>query len=470
MRRPSKLRNTARFSALLRLADLLGIGAAGVLAYLWRFGLDGLPIPPDYTTATLIAALLAALLFPSFHLYEQWRGRGSLDLVGRALLAWGTVLIALLLLAALFQETDAYSRLWFAAWAGATAVLLMLSRIAGLGILRLMRRKGWNQRRVLIAGAGQLGRRAAHRLRVNPGLGLDVVGYLDDAPALQGKRFRRATVVGTLNDAERLVNDLKVDELWITLPMHTEERIGELLRSLRHCTVAIRMIPDIFVFRLLNHSVSEVAGLPLLNLTSSPMTGINRLIKALEDRLLAALILVLASPIAVLIAIGVKLSSPGPILFRQYRQGWDGRRIEIYKFRTMHQHQEANGVVTQATRNDPRVTPFGRFLRRFSLDELPQCFNVLQGRMSIVGPRPHAVAHNNQYRELIDSYMLRHHVKPGITGWAQINGLRGETDTLDKMEKRIEHDLYYIENWSLWLDLKIIALTAVVVLTDRRAY
>jgi putative colanic acid biosynthesis UDP-glucose lipid carrier transferase len=349
-------------------------------------------------------------------------------------------------------------------------VLLMLSRIAGLGILRLMRRKGWNQRRVLIAGAGQLGRRAAHRLRVNPGLGLDVVGYLDDAPALQGKRFRRATVVGTLNDAERLVDDLKVDELWVTLPMRTEEKIGELLHSLRRSTVAIRMIPDIFVFRLLNHGVSEVAGLPLLNLTSSPMTGINRLIKALEDRLLAALMLVLASPAAVLIAIGVKLSSPGPILFRQYRQGWDGRRIEIYKFRTMYRHHEPDGVVTQATRNDPRVTPFGRFLRRFSLDELPQCFNVLQGRMSIVGPRPHAVEHNNQYRELIDSYMLRHHVKPGITGWAQINGLRGETDTLEKMEKRIEHDLYYIENWSLWLDLKIIALTAVVVLTDRHAY
>jgi putative colanic acid biosynthesis UDP-glucose lipid carrier transferase len=468
--RTAKLREISGFFALLRIADFLAIGAGGVLAYLWRFGVAGFPIPVYYTKALIMAALLGAILFPGFRLYEQWRGRGVVEIVARVLLACVTVLTIVLVIAAALKETDSYSRLWFAAWAGTSLLLLLLSRIAGIGLLRLLRREGWNHRRVLIAGAGVLGRRAAHRLRLDPTLGLDVVGYLDDDPALQGKRFRRATVIGTLDDAERLVDELDVDELWVTLPMRAEDRIRDLLHNLRHSTVAVRMVPDIFVFRLLNHGIGEVAGLPLLDLTATPMVGMNRVIKAIEDRVLAALILVLAAPLMALIAFGVKLSSPGPVLFRQYRHGWDGRRIKIYKFRTMRVHKEESGTVTQATRDDPRVTRFGRFLRRTSLDELPQFYNVLQGRMSIVGPRPHAVEHNNQYRELIDAYMLRHHVKPGITGWAQINGLRGETDTLEKMEKRIEYDLYYIENWSLWLDLKIIAMTAAVAFTGQRAY
>src|SRR5690606_32379061 len=222
-------------------------------------------------------------------------------------------------------------------------------------------------------------------------------------------------------------------------------------------------------FNLLNHSITEVAGLPVLNLSATPMEGVNGLLKALEDRVLAALILLLIWPVMVAIAIGIKLSSPGPVIFKQHRYGLRGNKIEVWKFRTMTVCENDDNV-TQAKRNDPRVTRFGAFLRRTSLDELPQLFNVLQGRMSLVGPRPHAVAHNEQYRKLIGRYMLRHTVKPGITGLAQINGWRGETDSLDKMQKRVEYDLYYIENWSLWLDLKIIFLTLFKGLRHPNAY
>jgi putative colanic acid biosynthesis UDP-glucose lipid carrier transferase len=208
----------------------------------------------------------------------------------------------------------------------------------------------------------------------------------------------------------------------------------------------------------------------MLNLNASPMIGMNRFVKAIEDRLLAFLIIIFVSPILLLIALIIKMTSEGPVLFKQLRHGWDGRIIKVYKFRTMKLHTEAKGHITQAKQNDARITPFGKFLRRTSLDELPQFFNVLQGRMSIVGPRPHAIEHNEFYKDSIKAYMQRHKVKPGITGWAQVNGWRGETDHITKMEKRVEYDLYYIENWSLGLDLKIIFLTIFQGFLHKNAY
>ena len=220
----------------------------------------------------------------------------------------------------------------------------------------------------------------------------------------------------------------------------------------------------------MNRPMTQIMGLPVVNLSVSPMrVSVNRMVKAVEDRLIAALVLLVTSPLMLLIAIGVKLSSRGPVLFKQLRHGWDGKPIKVYKFRTMRLHDDESNL-RQATRDDSRVTRIGALLRRTSLDELPQFFNVLQGRMSIVGPRPHAIEHNHYYMDQIDSYMQRHKVKPGITGWAQVNGHRGETDTLDKMERRVEHDLYYIENWSLWLDAKIIVLTIVRGFVHPNAY
>ena len=239
--------------------------------------------------------------------------------------------------------------------------------------------------------------------------------------------------------------------------------------ALRFSYANIRLVPDWFSLKLLNHGVSEAVGIPMLDLSYSPVAGSVRLTKAIEDLVLGAIIFMLISPLLVFIAIAVKATSPGPVLFKQKRHGWNGEVINVYKFRSMFVH-ENKGAVAQATRSDARVTPLGSFLRRSSLDELPQFFNVLQGRMSIVGPRPHAVEHNDYYKELVPRYMLRHKVKPGITGWAQINGFRGETDTLEKMEKRVEYDLYYIEHMSVWLDLKIIALTLFKGFRHQNAY
>jgi putative colanic acid biosynthesis UDP-glucose lipid carrier transferase len=228
-------------------------------------------------------------------------------------------------------------------------------------------------------------------------------------------------------------------------------------------------VPDVFGISIIQGRLQDMNGVPVVGLCETPFTGTNRLIKRLSDIVLAAVVLVLVAPVLLAITVGVKLSSPGPAIFRQRRNGLDGEEIVVYKFRSM-RSQDDGAVVHQATKDDPRITPFGAFLRRTSLDELPQFVNVLQGHMSIVGPRPHAVAHNEMYRQLIKAYMVRHKVKPGITGWAQIHGLRGETETIEKMQARVEYDLEYLRNWSLGLDLQIIARTIKVVFFDRNAY
>ena len=251
--------------------------------------------------------------------------------------------------------------------------------------------------------------------------------------------------------------------------MASQPRIHKLLSELRDTTASIYFVPDIFTFDLIQARMDSIHGIPVVAVCETPFYGVSGLLKTLSDYLLAAVSLVLICPLLLGIALGIKLSSPGPVLFKQRRYGLDGKQISVYKFRTMTVLEDGDQI-RQATRDDGRITPFGRFLRRTSLDELPQFINVLQGRMSIVGPRPHAVAHNEMYRKLIDGYMVRHKVKPGITGWAQVNGLRGETETVEKMRERIEYDLAYLRNWSLRLDLKILLRTILLVFRDRSAY
>lgn len=456
---------------VVRVFDVAMLAASGWLAF-WIRSPETAGPPVLYGAAILVGVLIAALVLPGFGIYQSWRGQSLLGLFARLAAAWGSVLFTLLSILFLAGVAEIYSRLWVGLWALFGLLALILGRAALFTLLRYLRRHGFNHRRVLLVGAGHLGLELVRRVREEGWSGYDVIAALDDDPAKHHSLLGGIVpVVGSIDRlAEEVESRKDVDEVWLALPLRAEARVREALDLLRHSTVNIRFVPDFFSFRLLNHRVSEVVGFPMLDISTTPMTGLNRLIKAVEDRGLALLMLFFFSPLMVLIAIGVRLSGPGPILFKQTRLGWDGREIKIYKFRTMIPHTEPAGQVTQARPNDPRLTKFGAFLRRTSLDELPQLFNVLQGRMSIVGPRPHALPHNEFYKDRIDSYMLRHKVKPGITGWAQVNGYRGETDTIEKMRKRIEYDLYYIEHWSLWFDLKIIFLTVFRGFFHKNAY
>jgi Undecaprenyl-phosphate glucose phosphotransferase len=258
----------------------------------------------------------------------------------------------------------------------------------------------------------------------------------------------------------------------VALPWGAEERLLNWLKKLKTLPADIRLCPDVIGFHMPHRGVSHIAGVPMLNVFEKPIAGWDSVVKAVEDRVLASLILLGIAPLMLTVAIAIKLTSPGPVFFKQKRYGFNNEIIEVFKFRSMHVERCSGeaGPVAQATRDDDRITPLGRFLRRTSLDELPQFINVVRGEMSIVGPRPHAVAHNEQYAKLIDEYLARHKVKPGITGWAQVNGLRGETDTLDKMERRVQFDLHYIENWSLAFDIRIILMTLLVGFSHPNAY
>jgi putative colanic acid biosynthesis UDP-glucose lipid carrier transferase len=294
------------------------------------------------------------------------------------------------------------------------------------------------------------------------------------------QRVDRATwsgydIVGSIDSSDkqrlhRLDAAIKPDEIWIGLQLTEHAQLEGLLQALSQSAANIRLLPDLMMYQILNHGMSVTLGIPMVDLSVSPMFGERLIAKTVLDFIAGSVILTLLSPVMLVIALFIKLTSPGPVLFKQKRHGWNGEQISVYKFRSMVVHECAEDHVPQATRDDPRVTPIGRFLRKTSLDELPQFINVLQGNMSVVGPRPHALAHNMEYMKLIPHYSLRHKVKPGITGWAQICGYRGETETLDKMQGRVQHDIYYIEHWSIWLDLKIIFLTPIALIQNKNAY
>ena len=355
------------------------------------------------------------------------------------------------------------------AWSLATpAALFAAHRLLPVVWPRLLAAEGL-QKTAVVAGANELGRKLAARLRENPMLGQRFVGYFDDRNAGRLPALLPRENLGALSALADYARSHTIDVIYVALPMASQPRILKLLDGLCDTTASVYFAPDIFLFDLIQARMDTIGGIPVLAVCETPFCGMNGLVKRASDIVLSALILVGIAPILAAIAVGVKLSSPGPALFRQRRYGLDGKEVIVYKFRSM-TVAEDGAVVTQAKKNDARVTPFGAFIRRTSLDELPQFINVLQGRMSIVGPRPHAVAHNEQYRQLIKAYMVRHKVKPGITGWAQVNGHRGETNTIDKMQARVEYDLEYLRNWSLRFDLQIIAKTALVVLKGSNAY
>lgn len=404
-------------------------------------------------------------------LYHSWRGVSLRQETVRVWTVWLGVMLGLLLLAYTAKVSAHYSRRIILTWFIVAPLFLSAWRIGLRLFLREMRKRGRNSRTVAIAGAGDLGTRVARKILEAPWLGMRLVGFYDDGKPIGYRPLvaESVQVEGNMEDLCKHARDGRIDLIYTALPMRSVDRMKELVTHLADTTASVYVIPDIFIFDLLHARWTTLGGIPAISIFESPFYEVDGWIKRLEDLVLGSLILLLVSIPMLIIAIGVKLSSPGPIIFRQRRYGLDGREIEVWKFRTMTVCEDGP-YVPQAKRGDSRVTRFGAFLRRTSLDELPQFINVLQGRMSIVGPRPHAVAHNEQYRQVIYGYMLRHKVKPGITGLAQVNGWRGETDTLEKMQKRVEYDLEYIRNWSLGLDLKIILLTIFKGFTGKNAF
>ncbi|MBX2867954.1 MAG: undecaprenyl-phosphate glucose phosphotransferase [Acidiferrobacterales bacterium] len=477
------LKGNAELIALsLRFFDLTMIIVGSMLAHLIRF--NDIELGAPYKAALVIALFASATIFPAFEIYKPWRGASVLTEIRTIVVAWLTIAIVLPVIVYLTKTGDDYSRLWFVYWVGSTSGMFILSRIGIRYVSRWARQKGFNTRNILIVGAGDFGQRVSENLQKNQWVGINTIGFLDDSDSNQDRVINGVPVLGRTSllpeltsstDPDRLDSLCKtldcksIDQVWIALPISEEKKIREVSNSLFDSPVSVVFVPDIFVNGILNHSVDNFAGMPVVNLRSSPMLGISSTFKLIEDIVLSSLILIATFLPMMIIAILIKLESKGPVIFKQRRYGIDGKEILVWKFRTMNVMEDSDKVV-QAKRGDSRVTRLGAILRRTSLDELPQFFNVLQGRMSIVGPRPHAVAHNEKYRKIIDTYMWRCKVKPGITGWAQVNGWRGETDTVDKMEKRVEYDLEYLKSWSVWFDLKIILKTVVCVFNNKGTY
>lgn len=453
-------------SLIIRMLDVVLASVCAILIFGLLVDPARVPDIDHYRLTVLIGVLLLLLLFPLYGVYLPLRASGLLEVLRRLTLAW--VSVGLLLMAVLIglQAGELISRLWLAAWLGLSWLAMLLLRVALSGLLSWLRRRGFNRKAIVIIGGGELGNRIIRRLHGLDWLGLDVVAVFDDAPALQGGAVAGVPVRG---DCDRILDFLareRVHEVWLALPLRAERRMRSVLHALRHSTVTVRWVPDMFTFNLINHSMSEFAGMPVLNLSGTPLYGVSRGIKWLEDKILAGLILILAGPLLLVIACGVKLSSPGPVFYRQERVSWNNRPFIMLKFRTMPLNAEDETGPAWSNAVDPRANGFGNWLRRTGLDELPQFFNVLKGEMSIVGPRPERPHFIEQFKDRVPDYMKKHLVKAGITGWAQINGWRGDTD----IGKRIEYDLYYIEHWSLWFDLKIILMTAFPVLRPRQVY
>jgi putative colanic acid biosysnthesis UDP-glucose lipid carrier transferase len=415
----------------------------------------------------ILSFIVFSLCFPgTSKLNERF-----VDVVRDVVGGW-TILAALLLfLGYISGYLNAFPKQVLVAWIVVTPVaLILVDQVMRQIIPRFLALE--NQHRdAVIVGMNEIGLQLARQFHNNRYLGVRVVGFFDDRgiSRLVDTDTGGHTFFGPVSALGDFARQNRAEIIFIALPMAKHPRILRILDDLGNTTVSIYFVPDVFITNRIQGLTDNIDGIPIVAVCETPFTGINSLIKRLSDIALAALILALVSPLMLVIAAGVKFSSPGPVMFSQRRYGLNGEEIVVYKFRTMRVCEDGEHV-EQAMKNDRRTTPFGTFLRRTSLDELPQFFNVLQGRMSVVGPRPHAVAHNEMYRKLIKGYMIRHKVKPGITGLAQVKGMRGETDTVEKMKARIEYDLHYLRNWSLRLDLYIVAKTVWVVLTRKNAY
>jgi putative colanic acid biosynthesis UDP-glucose lipid carrier transferase len=439
-----------------------------VITLLWCAVAYGQQLNTSYLALAVLTFLITSQLVSEPILDHSLERDLSAIVRHRIFGEWLVVSAVLLFLAFAFKTTEIFSRKVILTWFAVTPFAVVGAQIGLRKLAAFYALRGGIVQSHVIIGANECGMRLAHRLKANPHLGT-FKGFFDDRQDDRSDDVPTEQLLGRMEDVLDYVRLNSVSNVYICLPIRAEDRVTRLMRELRDTTASVYFVPDVFVFDLIRGQLADVDGVPVLAICETPFSGMNGVTKRFSDIVFSALLILLLWPVMLAIASVVKLSSPGPVIFKQRRHGLHGERIRVYKFRTMTVCEDRDQV-TQARRDDPRVTKFGSFLRRTSLDELPQLFNVLFGSMSLVGPRPHAVTHNEEYRKLIDGYMLRHKVRPGITGWAQVNGFRGETETLDKMKRRVEFDLHYLRNWSLALDITILLRTARLVVRDGNAY
>jgi putative colanic acid biosynthesis UDP-glucose lipid carrier transferase len=427
----------------------------------------------DFGSHFMMLAVLVAILSPVIMKQPQMNtlqlAASNLSQTASLMARWLIMLAVLLAIGYVTKFSEEFSRRIVLTWAVLTPVPLVLVLLAlDKAVQRLMYSRS-NVRTAVFAGYSEASVALAARLRNNPGICIAVDGFFDDRSPERLGIGADTRMLGRLSELADYVNVHKTEVIFVALPMRHVQRVLDLLDDLRDTTASIYYVPDVFVFDLIQSRTGEILGMPVVAMCETPFSGYRGVVKRLTDLSLSLIAMLLLSPLFFAVCIAVKLSSPGPVIFKQRRYGLDGKEILVYKFRTMNVTEDGP-VIRQATRDDPRITPIGSILRRYSIDELPQLMNVVQGSMSLVGPRPHAVTHNEEYRKLIKGYMLRHKVRPGITGLAQVNGCRGETTRLEDMRARIEYDLDYLRHWSPGLDIKILFKTVMAVLNDRKAY
>jgi putative colanic acid biosysnthesis UDP-glucose lipid carrier transferase len=419
--------------------------------------------------AIIIVAVLCLILVQAPREVTTQLTSARISSVADVIFRWLLLLAVMLAIGYVTKSLTDYPRRIFLTWAVVTPVALVFSTLAMQEVMHHFLMNAFENRTAIFAGYNNSSLELARRLKNNPAMRLQVSGFFDDRSSDRLGMESDATLVGSLSDLSAYVKEHGTDVIFIALPIRHVKRVMNLLDDLRDTTASIYYVPDVFVFDLIQARSGEIHGIPVVAMCETPFYGYRGVTKRLTDIALSVLILLLFLPLLLLIAVLVKVSSPGPVIFKQRRYGLDGQEIAVYKFRTMSVTEDGDEV-RQASKSDSRITRIGGILRRASLDELPQLINVLQGRMSLVGPRPHAVAHNEEYRKLIKGYMVRHKVLPGITGLAQVNGCRGETSQLEEMEARVNYDLDYLRRWTPMLDIKIILLTAVRIFRDDKAY
>ncbi|MBT9099560.1 undecaprenyl-phosphate glucose phosphotransferase [Methylovulum psychrotolerans] len=451
---------------LLRFIDIVMLLCAAWLAYYYWH--SQAIIDQDHRIVIALGMLAAIIFFEMGQVYQPWRNDAVRGEIARIVRAWVSALVSVITIVALirlhFWLGSSYR--WIATWGGLGLVFVLTARVLLSRLLHWLRARGWSQRRIVMVGLNQMAVAVCRQLHDSTWAGLQVVGFVDDKPdSLPSGLSVALPHLGRLDDLAELVAVQAIDEVWVAFP---GEALAERVQhELRHLPVSIRLVIDCFAFKQSKFlNLNSVAGIPTLDVSVSPLHGVNRYVKELEDRILAAIILLLLSPVMLSIAIGVKLSSPGPVFYRQERVGWNNRKFIILKFRSMPVDAEAKTGAVWAKPGEQRATRFGAILRKTSLDELPQLINVLKGDMSLVGPRPERPDFVEVFKEQVPNYMKKHMVKAGITGWAQVNGWRGDTD----LNQRIEHDLYYIQHWSVWFDLEIALRTVVFGFVNKNAY